>query len=169
MTHEALAEMLSISSQAVSRWETDSAMPDISLLPSLCSIFNISADELLGIDIVKQHEEINEIRKKAKAKSSRGYAKEEREILEEGLRKFPKSYLMMRDIMFIALEQSRDSIYTDEERQSFREESIQWGEKILASCTQDEVRNAAIQALCYAYSESGDIEKAKTLEQKMPS
>ena len=31
MTQEQLAELLSISPQAVSRWETDVAMPDISL------------------------------------------------------------------------------------------------------------------------------------------
>jgi transcriptional regulator with XRE-family HTH domain len=35
MTQENLAELLSISPQAVSRWETDVAMPDISLLPPL--------------------------------------------------------------------------------------------------------------------------------------
>ena len=32
MTQEKLAELLSISPQAVSRWETDVAMPDISAL-----------------------------------------------------------------------------------------------------------------------------------------
>ena len=31
MTQENLAELLSISPQAISRWETDTAMPDISL------------------------------------------------------------------------------------------------------------------------------------------
>mgnify|MGYP003508398057 CR=1 FL=1 len=102
MTQEELAEILSISSQAVSRWETDSAMPDISLLPLLCSIFNISADELLGIDVTKQEEEINEIRKKADVKSSRGYENEAREILEDGLRKFPKSYLLRYDWQVVA-------------------------------------------------------------------
>lgn len=35
MTQEQLAETLSISGQAVSRWENDAAMPDISLLPLL--------------------------------------------------------------------------------------------------------------------------------------
>ena len=36
MTQEQLAEILSISPQAVSRWETDMAMPDISLIAPLC-------------------------------------------------------------------------------------------------------------------------------------
>ena len=50
MTQERLAEILSISPQAISRWETDMAMPDISLIAPLCNLFNITSDELLGID-----------------------------------------------------------------------------------------------------------------------
>ena len=168
MTQEELAEMLSISSQAVSRWETDSAMPDIALLPSLCNIFQVSSDELLGIDIIKQHEEIDEIRKRAGEKSSRGYYKEAREILESGLRKIPKSHLIMHDLMYIASNQSDDDIYTNEQRRLFREESIRLGEKILNSCTEDWVRNDAIQVLCFAYHDMGNYEKAQSLAQKMP-
>lgn len=56
MTQEELAEMLSISPQAVSRWETDSAMPDISLIAPLTSIFGVTADELLGIDVFHLNE-----------------------------------------------------------------------------------------------------------------
>ena len=44
MTQESLAELLSISPQAVSRWETDVAMPDISLLPPLANLFNVTTD-----------------------------------------------------------------------------------------------------------------------------
>ena len=50
MTQERLAELLSISPQAVSRWETDVAMPDISLLPPLANLFNVTTDYLLGMD-----------------------------------------------------------------------------------------------------------------------
>ena len=50
MTQEQLAEMLSISPQAVSRWETDTAMPDISLLRPLSNIFGVTSDVLLEID-----------------------------------------------------------------------------------------------------------------------
>ena len=168
MTQEDLAEILSISSQAVSRWETDAAMPDISLLPLLCSIFNISADELLGIDVTKQEEEINKVRERADEKSSRGYFKEAREILEDGLRKFPKSYLLMHDLMYVASCQSDDTDYNAEQRKLFRQESITLGEKILNSCTQDEIRNDAVQILCFSYRDMGENEKAKALARKMP-
>lgn len=50
MTQEHLAELLAISPQAISRWETDSAMPDISLLPPLANLFNVTTDYLLGMD-----------------------------------------------------------------------------------------------------------------------
>ena len=50
MTQENLAELLSISPQAISRWETDVAMPDISLLPPLANIINVTTDYLLGME-----------------------------------------------------------------------------------------------------------------------
>ena len=50
MTQEKLAELLSISPQAVSRWETDAAMPDISLLPPLANLFGVTTDHLLGME-----------------------------------------------------------------------------------------------------------------------
>lgn len=48
MTQEELAGKLGVSSQAVSKWENDASCPDISLLPQLCSVLGISADELLS-------------------------------------------------------------------------------------------------------------------------
>lgn len=50
MTQEKLAEILSISPQAVSRWETDIAMPDISLIPPIANLFGVTTDFLLGMD-----------------------------------------------------------------------------------------------------------------------
>lgn len=48
MTQEELAEKLGLSSQAVSKWETDASCPDISLLPQLCRLLGVTADELLS-------------------------------------------------------------------------------------------------------------------------
>ena len=45
-TQENLASQLEVTNQAVSKWETDLCCPDISLLPRLADLFEISMDQL---------------------------------------------------------------------------------------------------------------------------
>ena len=47
-TQEELAEILGVSAQAVSKWENDLSYPDITLLPEIAQLFNVSLDELLN-------------------------------------------------------------------------------------------------------------------------
>ena len=49
LTQEELATKLGVSPQAVSKWENNLSCPDISLLPDISKLFNISVDELLGV------------------------------------------------------------------------------------------------------------------------
>ena len=46
ITQDTLAQKLEVSNQAVSKWESDQCCPDISLLPLLADIFEITIDEL---------------------------------------------------------------------------------------------------------------------------
>jgi len=46
LTQEKLAEKLNVTAQAVSKWESGTGMPDISLLPDLSTIFGVTIDEL---------------------------------------------------------------------------------------------------------------------------
>ena len=48
LTQEELGAKLGLSSQAVSKWENDASCPDISLLPQLCRLLGVTADELLS-------------------------------------------------------------------------------------------------------------------------
>ena len=48
LTQDQLAEKLGVTAQAVSKWENDLSCPDISTLPALADIFNVTVDELLG-------------------------------------------------------------------------------------------------------------------------
>ncbi len=43
-----LAQLLGVSPQAVSKWETDLTCPDISLLPKLGALLGVTTDELLS-------------------------------------------------------------------------------------------------------------------------
>ncbi len=49
ITQAQLADKLGVSFQAVSRWETGAAYPDIILLPELAEAFQVTVDTLLGI------------------------------------------------------------------------------------------------------------------------
>ena len=57
ITQEALAQQLGVTNQAVSKWESDQCCPDVTLLPKLADIFDITLDELFGREIRMQNEE----------------------------------------------------------------------------------------------------------------
>ncbi len=52
MSQEALADKLSVSRQAVSKWEMDQVQPMVDSVIQICKLFNITTDELLYDDIV---------------------------------------------------------------------------------------------------------------------
>lgn len=47
MTQQELADRLNVSNKSVSRWECDQCAPDISLIPAIAELFNVTCDELL--------------------------------------------------------------------------------------------------------------------------
>ncbi len=47
MTQQEVADKLNISNKAVSRWERDECAPDISLIPAIAELFEVTCDELL--------------------------------------------------------------------------------------------------------------------------
>ena len=48
LTQGQLAELIGVSTQAVSKWETDAGMPDISQIVPLAKVLDVSTDKLLG-------------------------------------------------------------------------------------------------------------------------
>ena len=48
LTQEALANILGVSNQAVSKWESDACCPDIALLPQLVDALEMTLDELIA-------------------------------------------------------------------------------------------------------------------------
>ena len=59
-TQEALASALGITFQAVSRWESNLAYPDMELIPSIANYFGITIDELFGYEC-ERDKKVNDI------------------------------------------------------------------------------------------------------------
>ena len=47
LTQKEVADHLYVSDKTVSRWETDRSLPELSLIPALADLLEVSADELL--------------------------------------------------------------------------------------------------------------------------
>ncbi len=50
MTQEALAEVIGVSPQTISKWETAATYPDVALLPVIADVFGVTIDALYGRD-----------------------------------------------------------------------------------------------------------------------
>lgn len=74
LTQEELAEKLNVSGRTVSRWETGTNMPDISLLVELADFYNVSIPEI--IDGERKSEEMNQETREIAVKMAE-YSKQE--------------------------------------------------------------------------------------------
>lgn len=164
ITQEQLAEYLGITSRAVSQWECDRTAPDISQLPALANIFEVSADVLLGIDVTQKEKKIEEIIKEANKYYEAGHMEEVLSTLRAGLKEFPNSYTLMGNL----LSALQNMIMEPEQEAALIQEGISLGEKILEECTHDTERHNATRCLCYFYVKKGEPEKAVALAEKMP-
>jgi len=79
LTQEELANLMGVSSQAVSKWENDASCPDISLLAQLAKTLGVTTDELLTgkndevrLVPVEQRKSLDELTLRIKVDSSEG-------------------------------------------------------------------------------------------------
>lgn len=83
ITQEEFAEQLNISGRTVSRWETGTNMPDISLLIEISEFFDVSIPEIINGE--RKSENMNEEVKEIANKLS-DYANTEKEIIIKNIR-----------------------------------------------------------------------------------
>ena len=162
ITQEQLAEYLGITSRAISQWECDRTAPDISQIPALCHIFDISSDVLLGIDIEKNNEEIKKYLSDAAELGYQGKGTERTELLREANKKFPRDYKIMQSLA--------NSLVCEYSRKGIKEydEVFDLCNRILAECTDSKIRYEALDTLGTAYGYAGKKEEMRKLAKEMP-
>ena len=168
LTQDELAEILGVSSKAVSQWECDRTSPDISLLPVLCNYFEVTSDELLEIDIFHKTIERDKIVNESNDLTRNGKIAESIAKLKEGLKRFPTDAFLM----CLLINEYQVYIYTfectQEEKERMQEECRNYSEYILAHSIDDNSRYTAIDFLSKYYNRKGDEDKAWEYAIKLP-
>ncbi len=95
VTQEQLAEILHVSSVAVSKWERGETMPDISLLPQLAFYFQTTIDELMNYDACAVELQIKQFIQKH-TEAAAAYQNELcLQLAKEAFQAYPNDYRVM--------------------------------------------------------------------------
>lgn len=166
LTQEKLAEMLNISPQAVSRWETDAAMPDISLLPPLAYLFNVTTDYLLGMDTHQKDLRKAEFDKACFEHWKRDDKEKNYEIAVKAVQEYPGNMEYVEWLAwaeyYVAFER-RGTVDEDntEEFNKFLDSAIKHFKLVINNTTDGELRNSALRGIVMSCHLKGNLEEAK--------
>jgi transcriptional regulator with XRE-family HTH domain len=160
ITQEQLAEFLHLTPSAISQWETDRVLPDIQYLPKLAHLFKVSSDEILGINVEANDEEINRIYQEVRELWCTARRSEAEKLCREGIDRFPNAYILMEELAW-------NLSYSNNSKD--REESISLFELIRENVPDEPSKNFALGALVEMYMKTGQSEKAKQLAESAPS
>lgn len=153
ISQEVLAQYLGVTAQAVSKWETGTALPDVALVPVIASFFQVSTDELFDYNRMEAEKNVREICLSAYLCREHDPQKSE-EILREGLRKYPGNDIILNNLLYTMCAEERS------------EEIITLCNTLIASTRDDSVKYDALRILAKTYHEIGQQDLvAPTLEQ----
>lgn len=155
LTQEQLAERLDISFQAVSKWENNVALPDITLVPKIAQVLEVTTDTLFAFNLKEMQDEIEKICNEAFEFRESDPVKS-RKILEEGLVKYPENDILLNNLLYV-INYSKNS-----------DETIKIASKLIEKTNMSDVKYDALRFLAYAYNAKGDTESAVAALEKIP-
>lgn len=141
MTQEVLSELLGVSISAVSQWESEKTTPDISIIPALCSIFNITSDTLLGIDIENKEKSIKNTLDTINTMSDNDIPNQIK-ILETEIEKFPDSTKLKLKVA---------ELYSKVSTEKYYAKIVNYLEYVNCNSNNTKEKYFATQLLCYIY------------------
>ena len=164
LTQEDLANFIGVSFQAVSKWERGEGYPDITILPVIANFFDVTLDELVGMDEIKNSKRLEVVFIKLKENASVGKIEENIQMLREEIKHFPNNYKLL-------LELANCLTYngiSDNIKKENTIESTQICRRILEFCTDSDIRVTAQKLICYNYFWNEDNENAVKEARNLP-
>ena len=106
ISQEVLAGYLGVTFQAVSKWETNTALPDVELIPAIASFFGVSTDELFDYNRLEIEKKVEAICDEAYKYRNSAPGKSEA-ILKEGLKQFPGNDIILNNLLYAVCSHER--------------------------------------------------------------
>ncbi len=168
ITQERLANELYISNQAVSKWERNASLPDVSLIAKIASILGVSCDALFVDSLEDVNKDISELIKSAEKLDISDTENFRCAVssLERALERYPKSCSLR---LALAETYLKGIDFLDYNGASYTDRIINHGEYVLNNSDEMSEVFRSIQLLCYTYKITGELEKSKELAEQMPS
>ena len=173
-TQEELAERLGVTYQAVSKWENDIGMPDISQVVPLASIFGVSTDVLFGIADTIENEEAWKIVQHADSIEKYGEIEtylNAYDILLDGLKKYPNNLIIMINCMNLGISLSLPEngwIYAKERAKEIATETIRQANFVIANSKNITDILSARQILVFLYCSQQKFDLASNEARNFP-
>ena len=153
MTQTEVAKSLGVTSQAVSKWENENGLPDITQLVPLADLFGVSIDVLFDHSQDEREKEIAHILDLARYELRDNNQWEEMiDLLRHGLRKYPDDYRLMEmlcNALYFYPKQCGFDCTPEAEKCAY--ECIDYAERILGGCTDNQLRYNAVRWLVYQH------------------
>lgn len=165
ITQEDLANFIGVSFQAVSKWERGEGYPDITILPAIANYFNVTLDELVGMNEIKNNARLEELFAKLNENSSVGRIEENIKLLRDEIKYFPNNYKLLLELAHYLMLNEVDA----ENNKKSHEESMQICRRILEFCTDSNIRVTAQKLICYNYFWNQDNENAIKEAESLPN
>ena len=166
ITQETLAEYMHVSTPAVSKWERNETLPDISMVIPLASYFGVSTDEILGLDMAKNEEKIQRYLDENGRLAAIGKAHERFDLITKAYSEFPNDWRIVELYMW---QLNYDPNCTDPwGNEVHKEELYRLCERVLDECTVDKTRYAALSILGGLYILDGQRDKAIETAKRFP-
>ena len=83
MSQKDIADKLGVTSQAVSKWENDGSLPEMTMLPDIASLFGIQIDDLFEYSTEKRYESIEKKLQYGRVMTNMEFENEEAFLIRE--------------------------------------------------------------------------------------
>jgi len=167
LTQTEVANALGVTTQAVSKWESQASLPDIAMLLPIADFYGVTADYLLGHDTAKKEQEIRDYLKQHDKSDYSSKEQWEEAIAETRsmLKKYPKAYRIMLQICFELYYYYIKCI----QEPKYLIELLEWGDTIISQCTDSPIRYMTIDVVTAAYRKLNMYDKLKELVDTLPT